>query len=176
MNEPRCHHKDPNRTFLETYNCDVAYPKPTWSNRAKKQIYRPSYVLSHFVHYSTVTQPMTDLNNLQSFRYRETTPSERFSNEETEAMMLHAKTMNADGTSDWPMRCKKGFVPPDRKDIHKCRMGNAFPKGVVYKEDEMPKDEYTEDEYIKNCIAHERLTDYWIPRLEKAMEKRRKEG
>ena len=31
-------------------------PKPDRAERAKKQIYRPSYVLNHYVHYSTATQ------------------------------------------------------------------------------------------------------------------------
>jgi hypothetical protein len=49
----------PNTTFLQVYNCDyIKPPRPERFERAMKQIYQPSFVLSHFVHYSTVTQPM----------------------------------------------------------------------------------------------------------------------
>ena len=43
-------------TYLRVYNCDYIRPnKPQRFARAMKQIYRTSHVLSHFVHYSTVT-------------------------------------------------------------------------------------------------------------------------
>lgn len=43
-------------TFLGVYNCEyIRPPKPSRFARARKQIYQPSYVWSHFVHYSTVT-------------------------------------------------------------------------------------------------------------------------
>jgi hypothetical protein len=42
--------------FLSVYSCEyIRSPKPTRFARAMKQIYRTSYVYSHFVHYSTVT-------------------------------------------------------------------------------------------------------------------------
>lgn len=58
-NNPRCHRKSPNVLFVETYNCYFqSVPKPKWADRARKQLYRPEYVLSHFVHYSTITSTM----------------------------------------------------------------------------------------------------------------------
>jgi Glycosyltransferase family 92 len=48
-----------NETFLRVYNCNyIRPPIPDRFARAMKQIYRPSFVYSHFVHYSTVTAPM----------------------------------------------------------------------------------------------------------------------
>jgi Glycosyltransferase family 92 len=48
-----------NETFLKVYNCNyIRPPIPDRFARAMKQIYRPSFVYSHFVHYSTVTAPM----------------------------------------------------------------------------------------------------------------------
>ncbi len=44
-------------TFLNVYNCEyIRSPKPSRFDRARKQIYQPNYVFSHFVHYATVTQ------------------------------------------------------------------------------------------------------------------------
>ncbi|KAL7549697.1 hypothetical protein ACHAWF_012964 [Thalassiosira exigua] len=52
----QCLAKSDNRTYLETYNCEyIRSPKPDRFERAMKQFYRPDFVLSHFVHYSTVT-------------------------------------------------------------------------------------------------------------------------
>jgi hypothetical protein len=50
-----------NTTYLSLYNCDtVKPPRPRKYFRNMKQIYRPDFVLSHFVHYSTVTRPMAE--------------------------------------------------------------------------------------------------------------------
>lgn len=51
-----------NYTMLQAYNCDRQKPGQKKSKMpAEKQIYRPDYVLHHFIHYSTVTQ-MSDWN------------------------------------------------------------------------------------------------------------------
>ena len=48
-----------NETYLKVYNCAyIKPPAPDRFARAMKQIYRPAFVLSHFVHYSTVTSDM----------------------------------------------------------------------------------------------------------------------
>ena len=52
----QCLTKSDAKTYLETYNCEyIKTPKPERFARAMKQLYRPNFVLSHFVHYSTVT-------------------------------------------------------------------------------------------------------------------------
>lgn len=51
-----CLTKQDTETFLRLYNCDfIKPPKPKRFSRAMKQIYRPDFVLQHFVHYTTVT-------------------------------------------------------------------------------------------------------------------------
>jgi hypothetical protein len=53
--------KDPTKSYLATYNCEpTTHPKPHWAWRARKQIYRPDFVLNHFVHYSLVTRRILD--------------------------------------------------------------------------------------------------------------------
>lgn len=48
-----------NETILRVYNCQyVKPPLPDRFSRAMKQIFRPAFVQSHFVHYSTVTRDM----------------------------------------------------------------------------------------------------------------------
>ena len=49
-------------TFLQTFNCDQEEPPRKNVMPAEKQIYRPDYVLLHFVHYSTITK-VSQLNN-----------------------------------------------------------------------------------------------------------------
>ena len=45
-----------NYTMLQAYNCDRQKPgQKTKQMPAEKQLYRPDYVLHHFIHYSTVT-------------------------------------------------------------------------------------------------------------------------
>lgn len=46
---------------MDVYNCEyIRPPKPARFARARKQIFRTSYVLSHFVHYSTVTADVAE--------------------------------------------------------------------------------------------------------------------
>ena len=68
---PKSKHKDEpdscvvpkrDKTFLEVYNCEfIKPPKPDRCARAMKQIFKPNYVLSHYVHYSTVTKDIARL-------------------------------------------------------------------------------------------------------------------
>jgi hypothetical protein len=96
-------------TFLNMYNCDFIRPtKPDRFGRAMKQIYRTSYVLSHYVHYSTVTtdvaqtykefmqMPHSDPNDYIPFVHDEIweqrTPS-IFVDELTQGALVHARTI-----------------------------------------------------------------------------------
>lgn len=55
-----CLEPSKNNSFLKTYNCEyIRPPRPDRFERAMKQIYRPDYVQSHFVHYSTVTKDIS---------------------------------------------------------------------------------------------------------------------
>jgi len=50
-----------NETFLHVYNCDeVRAPRPSRFFTNMKQIYRPDFVLSHFVHYTVATKSMAE--------------------------------------------------------------------------------------------------------------------
>lgn len=62
-----------NETFLSIFNCDsVKPPRPRGYFTNMKQIYRPDFVLSHFVHYSLITRDIAeyylDKKNRSKFR------------------------------------------------------------------------------------------------------------
>jgi len=106
--------KQPDATFLETYNCDGGgSPKPSWADRARKHIYRPDYCLYHYVHYATVTQRLLETyedarkeNRTWRRTFSEHPPSERTADELTEVVMVHTKTTEAMTTTNWKTRCR----------------------------------------------------------------------
>jgi hypothetical protein len=161
-----------NTTFFEAYNCDsAAPPKPSWADRARKQIYRADYVPYHFVHYSTVTQPMltTYKDNPKAWSHHyhgERAPSERNTDDENEATMLHTKTTTDGQSSNWKNRCHYQF----EKKWRGCYIGFPFPSNVTPKDGETP---HREDGMEYNCYENDRITTYWAPKLRDALEKRR---
>ena len=98
-----------NYTMLQAYNCDRQKPGAKKEKMpAEKQIYRPEYVLHHFIHYSTVTA-LSDLNreDIEKLgrkwnpRNPFPDPLSRFGNEKSEALMLHTKAVaHQDTVSD----------------------------------------------------------------------------
>jgi hypothetical protein len=150
---------------MEAYNCDI--PKGEWAERAQKQIYRADYVPFHFVHYSTVTKGLMveykDRNGKNwSQIYEEV--AERKTDEENEAIMLHAKTTTKGQTSRWKKRCHFQF---DKKQLG-CSIGFPWPEG---KED-ISNNHRPEDGMEYNCFKNERIDSYWVPRLKLALAKR----
>lgn len=111
-----CIGKRANETFLKLYNCEfIRPPKPERFARAMKQIYRPDHVLSHFVHYATVTvdlaqtheefikeASMTTGHNKKKTMTMEYVPhihdsrgAEVFLNELTQGALVHTKSVLA---------------------------------------------------------------------------------
>jgi hypothetical protein len=95
-------------TFLNVHNCEfIRPPKPQRFERARKQIYRTSHVLSHFVHYSTVTADLAE--TYSEFMRRHSDPNafiasahgrqwekqspELFLNELTQGALVHARSV-----------------------------------------------------------------------------------
>ena len=82
-------------------------PKPDWADRAKKQIYRPSYVLYHYFHYSTVNKGTVMLHSEAMKKklrwnrwYSESEPSEGRVDDLLEATMAHTKwTLRKESTT-----------------------------------------------------------------------------
>lgn len=167
--KPSCVQKRPDALFLETYNCDQdPIPKPEWATRAKKQLYRPDYVLSHFVHYSTITKGLMTthaeaMTRNQTWGWHYTEKTERFTDELQEAVMLHGKTTMPGDTKRWSDKCRVDFKRTWRD---KCRVGFPFPRN------EWSEGMGNEDGFEYNCFTNQRLTEFWIPKLREAMERR----
>ena len=155
-----------NTTFLEAYNCDSApIPKPSWAIRARKQIYRADYVKCHFVHYSTITEGLlqTYSENKNWYRsFREA--SERETNDENEATMIHTKLTAPAQTSNWKNRCHYQF----EKKFRGCWIGFPWPNGTAVEGD----GGHREDGIEYNCFENEKVKSYWTPRLREALARR----
>lgn len=158
--------------FLETYNCDInPLPKPDWADRAKKQIYRPSYVLNHYVHYSTVNKGTVMLHSEAMKKklhwnrwYSESEPSERRVDDLLEATMAHTKSTLPQETYQYKQKCHKDYEPKNQWD--KCRVGFAQP--LDWKDGD--NDFRTTDNFKYNCYMNRRLVEEFIPKLRKALE------
>lgn len=89
-----------NTTILQAYNCDRQPPGQKNSQMpAEKQLYRPEYVLQHFVHYSAATV-LSEMNKTeykkQGFGWKGRAfpdARQRFINELTEGLMIHTKAV-----------------------------------------------------------------------------------
>ena len=84
------------------------------SNPAEKQIYRTDYVLTHFVHYSTVTTDAMlsrteteSRSDLRPFRQRFNDKRNHFLDEINEATMMHTKAVPFEDTVNFINVCKR---------------------------------------------------------------------
>ena len=141
--------------------------------RAKKQIYRPEHVLSHFVHYTVITKPMMDLGKAIKSKYNEPSPSERFSDEVKEIFMLHTKTWRLTETQDWKNRCKVDYKM-NKWGSDKCNVGFPFPD--IESELMITANSLTVNDkgFKYNAFKNKRIQNYWLPKLIEAMENRRR--
>jgi hypothetical protein len=158
-----------NKTFLEAYNCDsTASPKPSWAERAKKQLFRTDYTIQKFVHYIPVSKinlitfrEATEMGIKWESRTKET--AERATNDSEEATMIHAKT--TDGylyaerckydSGKKSSQCLIGYPWPTTSGMNETivhRMNNSFPP-------------QNEDGMGYNCFVNWKVQDYWLPRL-----------
>jgi hypothetical protein len=159
---------------IPTYSCDSGgIPKPDWADRARKQIYRPEYVLYHFVHYSTVTkgylqtyQEAIDSGQSWSRKYRERSPTERASDELSEVVMVHTKSLGREMTFNFNTTCRF-----DReKKWQPCWV--AFPWPDEQRSTET-NETHDEDGMEYNCYINQRVENYWVLKLREALEKRK---
>jgi hypothetical protein len=162
--------------MLQAYNCDRQPPgKKTQVMPAEKQLYRPDYVLEHFVHYSAVTalsEKNTSEYTKEGFRWKRRAfpdPRQRFGNELTEGLMVHTKAVAKQDTSGWQRMCSiKNMYKPIRKQ-GLCRLGVPWPKdpelaalnatgggkGMAY-----------------NCYVNEKVETFFVPRLQEQLAER----
>jgi len=159
-------------TDVSSFSLDInPLPKPDWAERAKKQIYRPSYVLNHYVHYSTVTRG-TAMYYAEAKRrklhwpryYSEHKPSERRIDDLKEATMIHTKSSVPQETHEHKVKCHKDYTMRNQYD--KCRVGFAQPLDWKIGD----KDFRESDGFKYNCYPNPRLAKEFIPKLRSLLE------
>lgn len=145
--EAKCLSKREDVTFLQAYDCETTpLPKPDFGWRAQKQIYRPDFVLNHFVHYSMVTRRAHDAPGERIPAFRQQAPFERRVNEVTEAFMLHAKTKPPHQTRGWERRCVAA-----NQEKGSCPVGIPWPVEIVSKQEPA----LNKDGLAYNCYQHD---------------------
>lgn len=152
-----------NETFLRTYNCEyIKSPKPSRFQRAMKQIYRPSYVLSHFVHYSTVNTDLAktkaETKGAYSRKPSRIDNNERFVDEINEGVLVHAKTKTPDETVDRKSRCQLGKEG--------CAVGIPCHDEVQFKDETHKRGFLDNDGNYCNCWINKKLENVLLPQLE----------
>jgi len=181
-----------NYTMLQAYNCDRQKPGEKKKQMpAEKQIYRPDYVMHHFIHYSTVTA-MSVLNkedveksgNIWVSGSAFPDPLSRFGDEVNEGIC------NPEWLRGWrdnsvflisSCRCLSKALMLHSKAVAtqdtvlwevvckatyqggmSCRLGTPFP------EDMTGVNVTQGDEgWMFNCYVNHKIEDYWVPRLER---------
>lgn len=165
-----------NKTFLQVYNCEfIRPPKPMRFQRAMKQIYRPSFVLSHFVHYSTVTtdigQSFADLMRnhhdeepdavLHKYRQGQGRKSaEIFMNDMTQGVLVHARSV-------LPHETKRRSAECSIRSRHNCALGFLCEDDVEFV-DELHKNNVFQnsDGSYCNCWRNKVIEEVLVPNLE----------
>ena len=152
-------------TFLKTFNCEyIKSPKPERFQRAMKQLYRPDFVYSHFVHYATITASLVKRGGKVSGRNHP--EDERFVDELEEGVMIHAKSTTPNEGTNRKTRCVY------KKTL--CGVGYECPDELPFS-DQNHKDGFQFDDggnkKYCNCWINRKAEDYWIPKLEQALNK-----
>lgn len=162
------------KTFLQVYNCEyIRPPKPKRFERAMKQIYRPSFVLSHYVHYSTITKAMDEsFNDFFRLNHDEIPKSkskkqhgevEVFVNELTQGALVHTRTVFPHETRRRSAECMHGSNFP-------CTMGFLCEDTVEFV-DKLHNDHVFRNSngIYCNCWRNRVIDDVLVPNLEKLL-------
>jgi hypothetical protein len=165
------------KTFLQVYNCEyIRPPKPSRFSRAMKQIYRPSFVLSHFVHYSTVTRDMAvsyeeyksthdgmePIMQIHDGRWEKNAP-EMFMNELTQGVLIHARSVLPHETRRRSSECYSGSK-------YTCSMGHLCEDDVQFVDARHKENVFKNpDGRFCNCWRNAVVEDHLVPNLEKRL-------
>ena len=153
----QCLTKRSNATFMESFCESVQFPKPEFTGRAKKQLYRPSFVLNHFVHYAAVTRLINEkpkMHRVVGYPY------ERRVVELSEAFMLHTKTTAPKTTRDWKSKCTTSSST--------CRVG--FPWPFWQEENTTISETHNRQGYAYNCFENRKIHTVMASKLRTALQ------
>mmetsp|Transcript_22047 Transcript_22047/g.25118 ORF Transcript_22047/g.25118 Transcript_22047/m.25118 type:complete len:201 (-) Transcript_22047:147-749(-) len=160
-----------NHSFLRVYNCEyIKPPRPERFERAMKQIYRPDFVQSHFVHYSTVTKDISKyrkdfsqnkpyVRKVHRKDWQEGSP-EKFLDEINEGLLVHTRSVLPHESQYREQGCQTGSK-------YGCSLGYVCPDTTPF-EDEKHKDNVfvDADGNYCNCWINHRVEDVYVPKLE----------
>jgi hypothetical protein len=125
-------------------------------------------VSHHFIHYSTATkgilQTYRDEGSKWVKRYQERAPSEIFTDETSQAVMVHTKSINAEATNRFKKRCRYDAT----KKFEECWVASPWPGGE--QSSTVTYDQATGLNY--NCFVNTKVEDYWVPLLKEALANR----
>ena len=155
--------------FLKVFNCAaVKPPRPARYAQAMKQVYRPDYVLSHFVHYSTVTVDNSRYYNAHKFPAGDKS-KEVFLDEMDQAVLIHARGILPQATMfrsticnlHYPKtRCPLGILCPDSVEWIDEKKGA---EGTTNKQNNNP---HEFNGKLCSCWLNKHVENVWIPKLE----------
>ena len=133
---------------------------------------RPDYVMTHYVHYATVTEGILQTKDEASVdgkswtpSFRESSKEDRVTDEINQAVMLHSKTTVPEYTTDWKKRCKLGAKNSEGEN---CRVGFPWPGNT----NTIGSKKENEEGFAHNCFTNEKLNSVWIPKLRTSMKNR----
>ncbi len=144
-----------------------------------KQIYRPDYVLSHFVHYSTVTADVAQyfadhpaskpgkskVPYVRNVHRKDWVAPETFLDELTQGTLIHTRSVLAHETMRRSHECYLNST-------YNCILGFACPASVEFVDGLYQKNGFHDDagNYC-NCWPNDRIESVLIPRLEAILDK-----
>jgi hypothetical protein len=145
---------------------------------AQKQIYRPSHVWNHFVHYSTVTADIAHLYKdytpddtyvatVHSKEWQRSSP-EIFLDELTQGILVHAKTVLPHETMYRSSICRLNSTLP-------CSLGFECPAHVEFSDRLHTKNLFQDDDgKYCNCWTNPKIEEVLAPKLKIALEEHRR--
>ena len=159
-----------NQTYLQVYNCEfIRSPKPERFGRAMKQIYRPDYVQSHFVHYSTVTTDISKyrkdfgpaeryFQNVHGRDWRKGSP-EVFLNELSQGLLVHTRSVLPNESQYRDQACKIGST-------YGCAMGHLCPDTTPFVDEKHKDNVFVDaDGRYCNCWKNDKIEENFVPKL-----------
>jgi hypothetical protein len=158
-----------NETFLKVYNCDyIKPPLPDRFSRAQKQIFRPDFVLSHFVHYSLVTTTIatTYKDTMDKSKYERKLADDAWHDvflNDTEGALVHTKAFLPHETMFRSSQCYRGSKIP-------CPVGIVCPESTPFEFEDHQTNQFVDDhgKYC-NCWINPHVERELLPRLDKAL-------
>jgi hypothetical protein len=162
------------KTFLQVYNCEyIRPPRPERFERAMKQIYRPDYVQSHFVHYSTVTKDVSRyrsrfgpnekfIRKVHLKEWEDASP-ETFLDELNQGLLVHTRSVLPHESQYREQGCKIGSK-------YGCSLGYVCSDSTPFVDELHNQNIFVtaEGKYC-NCWQNNKVEEVFVPKLEKLL-------